>query len=172
MSETSASRPDRLVVVALVVAVGALAVAIWALLSAPSAGEATSADEASSADETSSGGEDSPEEAGARICGAFDTVRNAVSLQTNADLGADPVAVQAVAANARLATLGGGQYLLTQLSDATPSDLSESVRSFANTLQNIGIGQLAGSPANDPAQVQRLDAAQDDAARITELCQQ
>ena len=168
MSETSALRPDRLVVVALVVAVGALAVAIWALLSTPPAGEATSA----SGDEASSGGEDSPEEAGARICGAFDTVRNAVSLQTNADLGADPVAVQAVAANARLATLGGGQYLLTQLSDATPSDLSESVRSFANTLQNIGIGQLAGSPANDPAQVQRLDAAQDDAARISELCQQ
>ena len=70
MSETSALRPDRLVVVALVVAVGALAVAIWALLSAPSAGEATSADEASSADETSSGGEDSSEEAGARVCGA------------------------------------------------------------------------------------------------------
>tara|TARA_B100000519_G_scaffold182521_1_gene175543 strand:+ start:33 stop:539 length:507 start_codon:yes stop_codon:yes gene_type:complete len=168
MSETSASRPDRLVVVALVVAVGALAVAIWALLSTPPAGEATSA----SGDEASSGGEDSSEEAGARVCGAFDTVRNAVSLQTNADLGADPVAVQAVAANARLATLGGGQYLLTQLSDATPSDLSESVRSFANTLQNIGIGQLAGSPANDPAQVERLNAAQDDAARISELCQQ
>ena len=168
MSETSALRPDRLVVVALVVAVGALAVAIWALLSTPPAGEATSA----SGDEASSGGEDSSEEAGARVCGAFDTVRNAVSLQTNADLGADPVAVQAVAANARLATLGGGQYLLTQLSDATPSDLSESVRSFANTLQNIGIGQLAGSPANDPAQVERLKAAQDDAARISELCQQ
>ena len=167
MSETSALRPDRLVVVALVVAVGALAVAIWALLSTPPAGEATSA----SGDEASSGGEDSSEEAGARVCGAFDTVRNAVSLQTNADLGADPVAVQAVAANARLATLGGGQYLLTQLSDATPSDLSESVRSFANTLQNIGIGQLAGSPANDPAQVERLNAAQDDAARISELCQ-
>ena len=168
MSETSALRPDRLVVVALVVAVGALAVAIWALLSTPPAGEATSA----SGDEASSSGEDSSEEAGARVCGAFDTVRNAVSLQTNADLGADPVAVQAVAANARLATLGGGQYLLTQLSDATPSDLSESVRSFANTLQNIGIGQLAGSPANDPAQVERLNAAQDDAARISELCQQ
>ena len=168
MSETSALRPDRLVVVVLVVAVGALAVAIWALLSTPPAGEATSA----SGDEASSGGEDSSEEAGARVCGAFDTVRNAVSLQTNADLGADPVAVQAVAANARLATLGGGQYLLTQLSDATPSDLSESVRSFANTLQNIGIGQLAGSPANDPAQVERLNAAQDDAARISELCQQ
>ena len=168
MSETSALRPDRLVVGALVVAVGALAVAIWALLSTPPAGEATSA----SGDEASSGGEDSSEEAGARVCGAFDTVRNAVSLQTNADLGADPVAVQAVAANARLATLGGGQYLLTQLSDATPSELSESVRSFANTLQNIGIGQLAGSPANDPAQVERLNAAQDDAARISELCQQ
>ncbi|MEC9324726.1 MAG: hypothetical protein VYB90_12865 [Actinomycetota bacterium] len=167
MSETSALRPDRLVVVALVVAVGALAVAIWALLSTPSAGEAISA-----GDEASSGGEDSSEEAGARVCGAFDTVRTAVSLQTNADLGADPVAVQAVAANARLATLGGGQYLLTQLSDATPSDLAESVRSFATTLQDIGIGQLAGSPANDPAQVQRLNAAQDDAARISELCQQ
>lgn len=168
MSETSALRSDRLVVVTLIVAVGALAVAIWALLSTPPAGETAS----SAGDDASAGGEGSSGEAGARVCGAFDTVRNAVSLQTNADLGADPVAVQAVAANARLATLGGGQYLLTQLSDETPSDLAESVRSFANTLQDIGIGQLAGSPANDPAQVQRLNAAQDDAARISELCRQ
>ena len=117
------------------------------------------------------GGEDSPEEAGARICGAFDTVRNAVSLQTNADLGADPVAVQAVAANARLATLGGGQYLLTQLSDATPSELSESVRSFANTLQNIGIGQLAGSPGCPRTGQNRLRTGQGQSGEIGQLAE-
>lgn len=160
MPETSDRRSNRLVVVAIVIAVAALAVAVWALLNAPAAG-----DSASSVDESSS-------DARARVCGAFDTVRNAVSLQTNADLGADPVAVQAVAANARLATLGGGQYLLTQLNSAVPTDLSEDVASFANTLQDIGIGQLAGSPANDPAQVARLDSAQATAARIAELCRQ
>ena len=151
-----------LVVVALVVAVAALGVAVWALLSAPPAGDQ---DSASAADESSS-------DAQAGVCGAFDTVRNAVSLQTNADLGADPVAVAAVAANARLATLGGGQYLLTQLNPAVPADLAGAVRSFANTLQDIGIGQLAGSPANDPAQVARLDSAQATAGQIAELCRQ
>ena len=168
MPETSSLRSNRLVVVAVVVSVAALAVAVWALLSAPS----TDQDAASGAEETTSERQSSPEEAKTRVCAAFDTVRDAVSLQTNADLGADPVALQVVAANARLATLGGGQYLLTQLGDAVPDDLSEAVRSFANTLQDIGIGQLAGTPANDPVQVQRLESAQGDAARISELCQQ
>lgn len=162
MSETSARRPDVLVVVALIVAVAALGVAVWALRSAPSAGDQNSA---SAVEESSSEAKDG-------VCGAFDTVRNAVSLQTNADLGADPVAVSAVAANARLATLGGGQYLLTRLDPAVPADLAGAVRSFANTLQDIGIGQLAGSPADDAAQVARLDSAQATAGQIAELCRQ
>ena len=57
----------------------------------------------------------SPDDAKARACTAFDTVRIAVSMQTNADLGPDPVAREAVAGNARLATLGGGDYLLSRL---------------------------------------------------------
>jgi hypothetical protein len=77
-----------------------------------------------------------------------------------------------VAANARLATLGGGQYLLTRLDPAVPADLAGAVRSFANTLQDIGIGQLAGSPADDAAQVARLDSAQATAGQIAELCRQ
>lgn len=172
MPETSASRPNSLVVVALVVAAAALAVAVWALLSAPSVDQSTTADESASAEEGTSPDAESSTAARTRVCGAFDTVRSAVSLQTNADLGADQVAVQAVAANARLATLGGGQYLLNQLNPAVPADLSQSVQSFASTLQEIGIGQLAGSPANDPAQVERLNTAQDAAARISELCGQ
>ena len=54
------------------------------------------------------------------ICTAVDTVRNAVSRQTNADFGPDPIAREAVAANARLATIGGGNYLLARLDPAIP----------------------------------------------------
>ena len=46
------------------------------------------------------------DDAKTRVCAAFDTVRKAVSVQTNAELGPDRVAKEAVAANARLATRG------------------------------------------------------------------
>ena len=49
-----------------------------------------------------------------RVCTAFDTVARAVQLQTHAELGPDPVAQPAVAGNARLAMVGGGDYLLSQ----------------------------------------------------------
>ena len=97
-------------------------------------------------------------------------VRNAVSLQTNTNLGADPVATQAVAANARLATLGGGQFLLSRLDDAAPAELADEVRTFANNLEYIGMGQLAGASSQDAAQTTRLNEAQASAERITELC--
>ena len=73
-------------------------------------------------------------------------VRKAVSVQTNIDLGPDVVAKEAVAANARLATLGGSQYLLSRLDPATPADLADAVRSFANNLQDVAMDQLVGVP--------------------------
>ncbi|MCB0948119.1 MAG: hypothetical protein KDB44_02370 [Mycobacterium sp.] len=112
----------------------------------------------------------SAEEAKTQVCGAFDMVRNAVSLQTNADLGKDRVATQAVAANARLATLGGGQFLLNRLDAAAPTELADAVRSFATSLEYIGMGQLAGAVADDPAQATRLNDAQASAERVAELC--
>ena len=58
-------------------------------------------------------------DAKARACTAYTTVRSAVSLQTHADLGSEPVAVEAVAANARLSMAAGGSYLLARLDPAT-----------------------------------------------------
>ena len=152
MSDTT---PGWIAPAALVTAVVAVVLAVWGLLRSP-------ADDDPSAEQTA--------EAKTQVCDAFDMVRNAVSLQTNADLGKDKVATQAVAANARLATLGGGQFLLSRLDAAVPQDLADAVRSFANNLEYIGMGQLAGMAGDDPAQTSRLNDAQASATRVGELC--
>jgi hypothetical protein len=75
-----------------------------------------------------------------------------------------------VAANARLATLGGGEYLLSRLDPATPSELADPVRSFANNLQDIGMNQLVGLPNTDPTVAARLSEAQAASQQITDMC--
>jgi hypothetical protein len=140
---------------ALVLALIAIGLAIWSLMR-PAEGAAVNAQPS--------------DDAKARVCVAFDTVRKAVSLQTNADVGRDPVAKEAVAANARLATLGGGQYLLSLLDPGTPSELADAVRSFANDLQDVGMNQLAGVSGQDPTQAARLSRAQADSTQIADKC--
>jgi hypothetical protein len=150
---------------ALVIAVIAIGVAIWALVRSP--GEPADAAQQSPADNAQL----SPDDAKARACVAFDTVRRAVSLQSNADLGPDPVARDAVAANARLATLGGGDYLLSRLDPGTPPELADAVRSFANNLQDVGMNQLAGVPNTDPNLAAKLSEAQAASEQIAGMCQ-
>jgi hypothetical protein len=111
-----------------------------------------------------------PDAAKARACAAFDMVRKAVSVQTNIDLGPDVVAKEAVAANARLATLGGSQYLLSRLAPATPADLADAARSFANNLQDVAMDQLVGVPNTDPALAPRLSEAQAASEKIATIC--
>jgi hypothetical protein len=140
---------------ALAIAVIAVGLAIWALVRTP--GEpAVNAQQ--------------PDDAKAHVCVAFDTVHKAVSVQTNADLGPDPVAKEAVAANARLATLGGGEYLLSRLDPATPAELADVVRSFANNLQDIGMKQLVGVPNTDPTLAAQLSEAQAASQQIADMC--
>jgi hypothetical protein len=105
-----------------------------------------------------------------RVCTAFDTVSKAVSGQTHADLGPDPVAQTAVAGNARLALVGGGQYLLSRLDSATPPELADAVRPFAYDLQDIGINALAGVPNTDPDQSARLTQADSARKQVVDLC--
>jgi hypothetical protein len=139
---------------ALLVAVVAVALAIWALMSASSTPAAA-------------------EQAGdpkMRVCTAFDTVSKAVTGQTHKDLGPDPVAQEAVAGNARLALVGGGQYLLSRLDSATPTELADPVRSFANDLQDIGMYALAGVSNAEPEQAARLTQADLVRKQIVELC--
>jgi hypothetical protein len=168
MSEhTSPSRtPGWLAPAALVLAVIAVALAAWSALRSPAQDPAAAPTNSSASTAPTSA---NPADAKTQVCQAFDLVRNAVSLQTNANLGPDPAATQAVAANARLATLGGGQFLLTRL-DGASADLTDAVRSFATDLQYIGMGQLAGARGDDPTQKQRTDSAQATANRITDLC--
>jgi hypothetical protein len=110
------------------------------------------------------------DDAKAGVCAAFDMVRKAVSTQTNIDLGPDPVAREAVAANARLATLGGGAYLLSRLNPATPRELLDAVRSFANNLQDIGLNQLVGASNTDPTVAALLNEAQSASRQIADMC--
>jgi hypothetical protein len=145
-------------VLALAVALIATALAGWSLLRPAKAGTAAPVTDQQIAD------------AKARACTASNTVGIAVSLQTHADLGKDPVAVQAVAANARLSMAAGGPYLLGQLNPATPPPLAAAIRSFADNLQEIAMNTLAGRPNDDPAQAGRLRDAQAASALIAELC--
>jgi hypothetical protein len=105
-----------------------------------------------------------------RACTASTTVSAAVSLQTHVDLGGDPAATQAVAANARLSMVAGSSYLLSQLGPATPPSLTGPVRAFADNLQGIAIHTLAGVGNDDPAQSGRLRDAQAASAQILDLC--
>ena len=109
-------------------------------------------------------------QAKARACSAYTTVSTAVSLQAHANLGIELVAVQAVAANARLAMGDGGSYLLAHLDPATPPDLAAAMRSFADGLQDITMNALAGVTNDDPAQAARLRDAETASARVADLC--
>jgi hypothetical protein len=112
-------------------------------------------------------------EAKAKICGAMDVVRRGVSLNTNLQPEGGPGDVTgslAVAANARLALFNGGEYLLARVDPATPTDLSDAIHRFANTLLDIGAAATAGAPNSEPAQAARLKDADSANTTITELC--
>jgi hypothetical protein len=103
-------------------------------------------------------------------CTNYTTVRAAVSLQTRPHPEVDRVEAQALAANARLAMVAGSTQLLSRLDPATPPDLAELMRSVATDLQDLTINALAGAPDGDPGQVSRLTDVQTKSAKIVELC--
>lgn len=148
----------------------AVAVAVFALTRSTSTGEEPQAQSAG----TESGAEVTSEQADAsksKVCGAFDLVSNAVQLQTNVNLGPDPVALTAVAGNARLALLGGGLYLEGTIDEATPEELAGKVLTFATTLQDIGMNALVGVTNQDPVQMGRLNEGDQIRREIVPLCQ-
>ncbi|HEY5149976.1 MAG TPA: hypothetical protein VIJ23_09160 [Mycobacterium sp.] len=121
---------------AILLGVIAVALSIWAVVSA------TSKDSGATGP--------LPGDPKMRICNGLDTVSRGVALQTHNDLGPDPIAQAAVAGNARLALVASGEYPLRQLDSNTPSQLADAVTSFARDLQDIGINALAGVQNSDP----------------------
>jgi hypothetical protein len=90
------------------------------------------------------------------VCSAYTAVHQGVVRNTHltdANLN-DPAGQLAIAANARLALLGGGGYLRDRVAaqPATPADLAQAVNSMANTIEQLGIGYLeaAGNIVLDP----------------------
>ena len=150
-------QPRWIAPAALLVAVIATALAVWALV-----GKSSAAPPATAGTE-----EGDPK---AAVCTTFETVTRAVAMQTHNDLGAEPVAQAAVAGNARLAMFGGGEYLLASIRPDTPAELADSVRSFAANLQAIGMNALAGVTNTTGEQVSRLANAEQDRKKIADLC--
>lgn len=112
-------------------------------------------------------------EAATATCAAYETVRTAVATNTNTEPpggSSDIAGALAAAANARVALLDGGQYLLARLDPATPDDLAGDIRRFANQLMDIGAAATAGVPNTDPAQAARLADAEAAGAAISSRC--
>ncbi|ULE32655.1 hypothetical protein [Mycobacterium sp. IDR2000157661] len=159
MYEDSPRRLVLLTVISLVIALAALAVAGWALYD--SKNSEPDYDPAQIAD------------AKVKVCNAADVVRRGISLNTNlAPAGGpqDVTGAQAVAANARVSLYDGGQYLLARLDPATPDQLADKIREFADNLMDIGAHATAGVPNGEPAQAKRLADADAANNTITELC--
>src|ERR1700689_846897 len=90
------------------------------------------------------------------VCSAYTAVHQGVVRNTHlTDPNPnDPAGQLAIAANARLALLGGGAYLRDRAAaqPATPADLAQAVNSIANTIEQLGVGYLeaAGNIVQDP----------------------
>jgi hypothetical protein len=152
-------RRQLLPITAIVLALVAVGLSAWAVFRpSPNGSSHTDAERA---------------EAKGKLCTATDVVRTGISVNTNLQPPGGPSDVTgslAVAANARIALYGGGQYLLSQIDPATPQDLAESVRKFAVILTDIGAAATAGQKNSDPHQAERLRQVDALNATISELC--
>jgi hypothetical protein len=88
-------------------------------------------------------------DARANVCTAYVNSRKAVIINTHLQ-SPNPDAQFAVAANARLALLGGGAYLRDRLAANTgaPADLASAANSFATTIEQLGMNYLTDA-SND-----------------------
>lgn len=158
---SSQSRTGWMAPVALVLSLLAAGAAGWALLKP--APEPTTAVAAKSDDPKAS------------VCKAFKTVSDAVFFQTNRspspELGpAIPAAMEAIAANARLAMSEGATYLLAHVPSNAPEELANEARTFAGELSSIAMNALAGIPNDKPEQAELLKSAEKSNTKIGDLC--
>lgn len=106
------------------------------------------------------------------VCTAYKIAHQAVVINTHLanPRANDQIGTLAVAANARLALLGGGAYLRERLDaePATPADLAKALKAMAGTIDQLGINYLAGATGEvqDPL---RKDLETEISA-ITQLC--
>ncbi|MGW0157693.1 hypothetical protein ACWDUN_00070 [Mycobacterium sp. NPDC003323] len=172
VDEVKSSRsPAVIAVTAMLLAIATLGASAYMWRNPVNAGMATPAADEPAAESFS---QEDRDQAEAKVCDAFALVSvgvaNSSALQQPQQGQGDFGAAIAVAANARLALLGGGQLLLNRVDPATPDELAEAARNFGNTLMDIGAAAIAEIPTNDPAQTQRLQDADAENTKLDELC--
>jgi hypothetical protein len=141
---------------AFVMAAVALAVAVYTWWQSGQADEYTVEQQASAKD---------------TACAAYGTVRAGVATNTNLTTsGGDVTGALAAAANARVALIGGGQYVLARLAPATPAELAEPLQKFGDVLMDFGAAATAGALNTDPAQAARLQEIDALNASLQGLC--
>lgn len=171
-AQVAGARDSRtaLSVAALAVAVLALALAGGAILRPAGAPVAAGADAPSAPGYFDDVQRD---DARAKVCNAFDVVRAGVAINTNATAPGGPDDITggiAVGANARLAMLGGGQYLLARIDPATPAQLAKDASGLSNLLMDIGATSISGVSTTDSGQSARMAEAQSLSSALTDQC--
>lgn len=168
--ETRSTRgPAVIAVSAMLVAIATLGASAYMWRNPVNSGPATAA-----APVTETFTEEQRAQSQAQVCDAFALVSvgvaNSSAMQQPAANQGNFGAAIAVAANARLALLGGGQFLLNRVEPATPDELAEAARDFGNTLMDVGAAAIAEIPTNDPAQQQRLKDADEQNTKLDQIC--
>jgi len=104
------------------------------------------------------------------VCTTYTTVVTAVLNGTPNPRPDDPVSQEAVAANVRLAMIGGSSYLRETLDaePAAPADLTKAVKSMASTLDQLGFAFLLRADGSIKESVgQKLHS---EIAQLNQLC--
>ncbi|MDR3664110.1 MAG: hypothetical protein P4L86_27615 [Mycobacterium sp.] len=155
----SLSIPQIVAIVAVVVALAAAGVAGWALYKVNNQAKTYSPAEQDAAK--------------IALCDAMKVVSKGISINTNLAIPGGPgdtTGALAVAANARMALITGGQYLLIKITPAVPTDLADVSRKYSDTLLDIGAAATAGAQTDDQQQKVRLDDAGTYSKQINDIC--
>ena len=106
----------------------------------------------------------------ADACNAVKLVVGGVARQSQTNLGPEPAAVEAVAANTRLAMAGGAAYLREATPSNTPAELAEPITTLATQLQDVAQHFFVGETSANPEQAGRLAAANETTMKLADLC--
>lgn len=149
-------------VVALLLAFLAMGLSGW-LLRSPDAFRSASADVT----------EEQVAQAKTRACAAHDVVSAGVFENTNRP---NPVAPEDIAgsmvvtANAKIALLDGGRYLIERTGPATPPELAAAMKRFGDALMDIGVAANAGVLDSDSSQAARFKDADAVNSQLKGMC--
>lgn len=106
----------------------------------------------------------------AEACRVARLVIDGVSMQSQVSLGPEPLALETVAANTRLAMVGGAAYLRQVTPSNTPPELAEPISVLAGQLQDVAQHFFVGQVSALPEQGGRLAAASATSEAIVQLC--